>query len=254
MTTARRNTLLGAIFALLVMSVLFVYVRTWGVAEETIVRNVEARGGRDAWDDVLTVRYTGRMDVGHDTVVPFVLEQMRPERMRLEFEFGGDTVIQASNGEKGWKVEPFAGFPEPREMTAEEFAEIANFADPRGMLFEHQRRGLRASNLGRETVRGKETQKVKLASSDGAVRLVFVDLETGLESKIETTRVLRGKTYKVETFYSEWRPTPEGLMIPRRQETQTEGDPAVHVLTIESVSVNVPMERARFDPPSGTAP
>ena len=58
-----------------------------------------------------------------------------------------------------------------------------------------------------------------------------------------------GRERRVETFYHDWQET-EGLLIPRRQETRTEGNNESHFLTVETVRVNPPLDDSRFAMPA----
>jgi hypothetical protein len=78
---------------------------------------------------------------------------------------------------------------------------------------------------------------------------VYLDAESGLEIKLDALRTLRGRERRVETFYHDWQEA-EGLLIPRRQETRTEGAKESHLLTVETVRVNPPLEDSRFAMPA----
>ena len=43
--------------------------------KELVARNIEARGGAEAWGAVASLRLTGQMDLGQGMVVPYMLEQ-----------------------------------------------------------------------------------------------------------------------------------------------------------------------------------
>lgn len=218
-------------------------------ASELVARNVAARGGAAAWQAVSSLRLTGRMDVGRGMLVPYVLEQKRPAKMRLEFVFDGETAVQCSDGKTGWKVAPFRGRTTPEPMTAEELREAASSADPYGPLFDHARRRHGVALLGREPVEGKDAFKLKVTLPGGAVRWVYLDAESGLEVRVDALRKLGARERRVETYYRDWQ-AAEGLLIPRRYETRTEGVKDAHVLTVETVRVNPPLDDSRFAMPA----
>jgi hypothetical protein len=217
--------------------------------DELVARNVAARGGAEVWRAVSSLRLTGRMDVGQEMLVPYVLEQKRPRKMRLEFVFDGETAIQCSDGKSGWKIEPFRGRTTPEPMTKAELREAADSADPYGLLFDYAKRGHAVELLGREPVEGRDAYKLKVTLPGGSVRWVYLDVETGLEVRLDAMRMLAGRERRVETLYHDWQAT-EGLLIPRRQETRTEGDKKSHVLTVETVRVNPPLDDSRFAMPA----
>jgi outer membrane lipoprotein-sorting protein len=213
--------------------------------DRLVARNVAARGGAEVWRAVSSLRFTGRMDVGRGLLVPYVLEQKRPRKMRLEYVFDGETVVQASDGKTGWKLAPFRGQAKPEPLTQEELREAAASADPYGLLFDYVRRGHAVELLGREQVQGRDAFKLKVTLPGGAVRWVYVDGESGLEVKVDAMRRIAGREQRVETFYHDWK-AADGLLVPRRYETRAEGAKASHLLTVDTVLVNPPIDNARF--------
>jgi hypothetical protein len=84
----------------------------------------------------------------------------------------------------------------------------------------------------------------------GAVRTVYLDQETGLELKVESTRHLLDKDLKVDTVYSDWA-SAGGVLFPRRLTSQTEGDTKSYALEIKTIQVNPTLDASRFEPPPG---
>lgn len=216
--------------------------------DAVIAKNVEARGGADAWRAVSSLRLAGYMDLGQGMAVPYTLEQKRPGRMCLEFEFNDEMATQCVNAGGGWKLLPFRGREIPEPMSAQELREMADAAEIDGLLFDSARRGHDIELVGHEQVDGRDAVKLAVTLPGGAERSVYLDAETGLEIKIESMRVLRGEERLVETYLSDWRAT-DGLLIPRRQETRTAGDAESHFLSVDSVTVNPAIDDARFEMP-----
>jgi hypothetical protein len=252
--TRRTKTVLAAALALGALTFLFFYwphtpLGRARAVNQVVDHNVAARGGAEAWHAVSSLRLTGKMDVGKGMRVPYVLEQKRPSKMCLEFVFDGETAVQCSDGQAGWKLEPFRGRTSPEPMTEAELREVADSADLYGLLFDYAARGHTVEPLGQEPVEGRDAFKVKVTLPGGAVRWVYVDAESGLEVKVEALRTVGGRELRVDTFYYDWEAT-EGLLIPRRQRTRTEGSSEVHMLTVETVQVNPPLDDSRFAMPA----
>jgi hypothetical protein len=77
--------------------------------DEVLAKNLKAKGGLDKIKAVQTIRATGTMTVGPGMEAPFVLEEKRPNMMRLEFTLQGMTGVQAYDGKVGWQLMPFQG-------------------------------------------------------------------------------------------------------------------------------------------------
>jgi len=215
--------------------------------DELVAKNIEARGGAAAWRAVFSLQFAGRMSVGRGTFVPYVLEQMRPQKMHFEFTLNGQTFVQASDGQRGWKLAPFRS-RDPEPLTDEEVREAAPTADPYGLLFDYAARKHVIELLGHETVRGRDTYKLKVTMPGNVVRWVYLDAETGLEVKVEAMRKLRNRVRRVETYYHDWQPTG-GLLIARRHEMRTEGAKKGQTLTVAEVRVNPKFDDSRFGKP-----
>lgn len=214
-----------------------------------IARNLEARGGADAWQDVESMRMAGQMDLGGEMIVPYTLEQKRPGKMCFEFTFDGETSTQCTDGNEGWKIAPFRGRSEPQPMSELELREMADSSDPYGLLYDHRARDLDIEYLGTEQIDGRDVYKLQVTLPRGAVRWLYLDTETALDVKLEARRIIAGREYGIETFYTDWQDI-EGLLIPTRQETYTVGDEESHFLTVDSVMVNPGIEDSRFHIPA----
>jgi len=223
------------------------------LVDTLVARNIAARGSAEAWQNVTSLKMTGRMDLGQGMSVPYVLEQKRPDKMCFKFEFDKQTATQCVNGDEGWKIAPFRGRDYAEAMTKEELREMADSTDPYGLLYNYSKRDIDIEMLGHVKVGDRDAIKLKLTMDKGGVRWIYLDAETALELKMEMIRTIARRPRRVETVYSDWRIT-DGLLIARRQETTTEGDPNPHFLTVELVSVNPRIEDTTFAMPkiSGT--
>lgn len=247
---AALGTLAVVVAAFLVLDNIFGLTGGYGrVVNGLIARNVEARGGADRWRSVNSLRVSGQMDLGQGLHVPYTIEQKRPGKMCVEFEFDKQLATQCVTGDSGWKVLPFMGRPRPEAMTEAEFVEMADAAEIDGLLFDSARRGHEVSLLGTETINGREAYKLEIVLPRGATRWVYLDAETALEVKLETIRTRNGREQRIETWYSDWRET-DGLLIPRRQDSKAEGEPESHWLTVDNVAVNPSIADERFAEPA----
>lgn len=213
-----------------------------------IERNISARGGATVWRDVSSLRLSGQMDLGKGLHVPYVIEQKRPGKMCLEFIFNKEKATQCINGKTGWKILPFRGRNVAEAMTDSELKEMVDMAGIDGLLFDSDKRGHKITLAGKEQIEGRNVLKLQVILPEDAMRWVYIDEESALEIKLEMTRILRGEERIVETQYSDWRKI-DGLLIPHRQETRTEGNTKSNFVTVDSVRVNPPINDSRFTMP-----
>lgn len=258
MTLKSRNLVLLAVTLAIVATLVLLnnqYHFTGGhgkVVDALIARNIEARGGAAQWRAVSSLRFEGEMDLGQNVRAPYTLEQKRPGKMCLAFEFDGAMATQCVDGESGWKQLPFMGRDYPEAMNETELREMAGAVSVDGLLFDSDKRGYRVRLLGKEMLDNRQASKLEVTLPSGALRWVYLDDETGLEIKFQAMRSLRGQQRLMETVFSQWQ-SIDGLLFPRLQETRMVGDADSHLLTVETVSINPPIDDARFAMPLAQA-
>src|ERR1700757_214170 len=116
-------------------------------AAEVVNKNVEARGGSQAWRGVQTMTMSGSMGVGgnqratlavqpppgrrstlgmpaprpeKEVELPFVMDLARIRKQRFELKFNGDTAIQVYDGTNGWKLRPYLNRRDVEPFSPEE--------------------------------------------------------------------------------------------------------------------------------------
>lgn len=217
--------------------------------EAIVARNVAARGGLDAWRAVRSLRMSGRMDVGQGLQAPFTLQLKRPRKMRLEFVFDGQMVVQAYDGNAGWKRQPYLGRGGFALMDAEELERAAAQAELEGPLIDYRAKGHAVELVGQEVVEDREAFKLEVNLSTGAVRHLYLDAETFLEVKVDGTRQIRGEEKTLETFFRDYKRVG-GLLVPHTLETRLDGAPSSQSLLVDAVELNPKLADGLFAPPA----
>ena len=225
--------------------------------DEIIAKNIEARGGMQALKAANTMRMSGRMTVGPGLEAPFVLEQKRPNRMRLDITFQGMTGTQAYDGGSAWMVMPFMGKKDPEKVPDEEAQAFSEQADFDGILVDYKDKGHTVELLGKEPVEGSEAYKLKVTLKDGAIRYIYLDADAFLEIRTEGKRKIRGSEVEGESSIGDYKEVA-GLMMPHAVESGAKGSPQKQKITIDQIEINVPIDDARFVmpevKPEGPAP
>jgi len=252
-------------------------------AAEIVNKNVEARGGLQAWRAVQTMTMSGSMGVGgnrratlavpptgrkltlglpaprpeKEMELPFVMELARPHKQRFELKFNGETAIQVYDGANGWKLRPFLNRRDEEPFTSEEMKLASRQADLDGPLVDYAAKGTKIELVGIEKVENRNTYKVKLTTKDGNSTNVWIDAQTFLETKIEgQPRLLDGTYRPVEVYFRDYRPV-DGLLIPFVLETKVlpvaktatglrDTPVPVERITMEKVVVNPKLDESLF--------
>jgi hypothetical protein len=256
-------------------------------ATQIVEKHVAARGGLAAWRAVQTLSVSGKLDAGiGDSVarsiamarggpgasvkrigaaalaaqagkpaeaqqvqLPFRLEVKRPGRSRLEIDFAGKTAVQVFDGEHGWKFRPYLNRDDVEPFTADEAKSEAGRADLEDPLFDYGAKGSQVALDGMEPVDGHNAYRLKVTRKDGEVQHIWIDAQSFLDVKVQgTARRMDGRMHNVFVYQRDFR-SVKGLMVPHQLTTAVEGYPGVHKLVVELVTVNPPLDDARFAKP-----
>jgi outer membrane lipoprotein-sorting protein len=218
-------------------------------AEELVKKNIEARGGLEKLQAVKSLRMTGTMSLGNEAAAPTVLEFQRPAKVRWQFTVDGHTAIQAYDGKTAWVILPFGGDTEPHEMSAEDRKGIALQADIDGPLVDAEKKGNTITLVGREKPDGRDAWKLKITTSDGEERYVFLDAKTYLQFLTVTERTVEGRKIEIVNRIGDYRDV-DGVKLPHSFEAGAEGVPESQVLHFDKIELNVPIDDSRFAMPS----
>jgi hypothetical protein len=232
-------------------------------AAQIVEKNVAARGGLSAWHGVQSMTWKGKLGAGatvyevaaggklktqqrDEALLPYTLEFKRPLKSRLEIQFNGQTAVQVFDGAQGWKQRPYLGRRNWDAYSPEELKQAVAEPGLDGLLIDHAARGARVELVGSEKVEDRDTYKLKVTLSGGQVRHVWVDKKTFLEAKVDgVPRRLDGKPHNVEIYLREFKPEG-GIVIPHVIETRVLGLRKAERITVETVTVNPPLDNARF--------
>jgi len=240
--------------------------------EDIVARNVQARGGLDAWRAVTTLSERGRLEHGQikgpksrhgtpsspgvgalDQPVPYLLEFKRPHRMRLEMSLGDLKALQLFDGKQGWTVQPSARGPVVHNYTPAESAQMAAQLDPEGPLIDAAAKGTKVALEAMENVEGHPSYRLALTLADGQQRHVWVDAKTFLDVKIDGTRMIEGRLFAAQTYFYDWKAVG-GLTLPHRVETAVHDVRSSTRIIVDRVLVNEPIDDAQFSLPPLSLP
>ena len=215
-------------------------------ADELVARNLAARGGADKLASLNTAKLTGSLTLqGMD--VPFTMLTKRPNKMRQEMTMQGGTIVQASDGQTVWAINPMMGGAEPRVIEGPQADMVKNQALFDGPLVGYKERGDTLEVVGPAEVDGAKGWKLKLTRKDGQAMHIVLDAESGLERQWIATMDQNGLTMEISTTLSDYQPT-DGVQVARAIRTMMDGQ-QVASLTFSSVEFNVPVDDAVFSMP-----
>ena len=257
-------------------------------AAEIVNKNIEARGGLQAWRAVQSLSMEGKMGVGgnkraamspelpppgkkmaqipsdprpkEEVQLPFTMYLQRPHKERVELLFNGKKAIQVYDGDNGWKLRPYLNRLEVETYSANELKISSTQAELDGYLVDYASKGTRLELEGMEKVENRDDYKLKLTLKTGQQMHLWIDAQTYLETKVEgQPRVLDDVKHQVEVYYRDYRAV-NGLKIPFTLETRVlpAGGPNDRIIqnpvppekiSIDKVTVNPKLDASLFTKP-----
>jgi hypothetical protein len=217
--------------------------------EEIVARHAEALGGIDRLRAIQSVRMRGKVTAGGGREALVVREVLRPDKIRTEFTVQGVTGVYAFDGERGWKVSPFEGSYAPVLMEDEEATQAADQADIEGPLVDWKAKGHQVALLGKETLDGHDAHKLEVTLRSGRVLYQYLDAESFLRVRAQSTRLVRGQQVEIETTFDDYREV-HGIFFPHSIATGASGRPRRLEIQVEEIEVNPPLDPSDFQVPA----
>ena len=107
-------------------------------AAEIVAKNVDTRGGLEAWRKIQTMVWTGHIESANVPApgrqfsgLKFTLEQKRPNKTRMEIVAAGEKSVRVFGGAQGWRLRLAHGQPQVQPFTPQElkFAQAGHGID-----------------------------------------------------------------------------------------------------------------------------
>ena len=216
-------------------------------ADELVAKNIEAKGGASALNNLQTLRSTGKLlvPVQGQIELGYLQTKKRPDEVRTEASLQGMTQIEAYDGKDGWKVSPFFGRKDPERMSADDVKALVEDTEIDGPLADWKTKGSTVEYLGVEDVDGTPAHKLKVVRKNGDVSFVYLDPDHFLEIRIVTQRVRHGAHEEVETDLGDYEKAG-GVFVPTSIEVGRKGSQDKQVVVVDKVEANVPVDDTIF--------
>jgi len=218
-------------------------------ADDIIARSIEARGGLAALEARETVRMTAMVERPLDGLrYSMTIFRKRPAFYRVEYRSGDTIVVQATDGETAWWVNPLAGVAEPTAMAVTQASAFNRQAHIDASLQGLLPAGSAAHLVGRVDEDGVELLRVEITHADGSVVTNYYNPDTYLVQKSARMQETADGIQEVVTLFSDYRDV-DGVLYSFRAEQQI-ADTTVSITTWEAFEANVPMDEELFSMPT----
>lgn len=216
-------------------------------ADEVIAKNIEARGGAEAFKNMKDVEVEGTLSGMGGMEMDVLMKWKRPNMVRMEMNIQGQTIVQAYDGETAWMIVPMTGNTDPQEMPEDAAQQIREQADYEGALIDYKEKGHTAEYLGLEDVEGTPAHKIKLTKANGDVDIYYLDADAFVEIKSIWKREFQGQPVDVEITYGDYKEVG-GLMMPHSLESEIPGQ-GTSVITLKEIQINPGLDAEIFAMP-----
>jgi hypothetical protein len=210
--------------------------------------HLEAIGGRARMAALHGLRMSGVVLVGEKRL-RFTMIAARPDRVRLETENNGRTLVDASDGvEPAWEFDTGNWPPRYHEMNtaaAKSFTADAEFDDP---LIAGPARGFALDYAGETEVDGQKYLRVLVTKNLVETFSLLIDEETYfIVMRVEERTTTAGRRRKIVTRYDDFRPV-EGVLLPHRVTLLTDGQVEQQMI-MEKIETNPELTPETFTRP-----
>lgn len=228
-------------------------------ADEVINKYLENIGGKENLKKINSATFTGKIDFG-GMVIPFVRSQSSSGLSMTKADVQGHSFYQeVFDGETLWGTNQItmAAEKSDSETTANFKNNINDFPDP---LLDYKEKGYTVELIGKETIEGVPTFKIKLVKEpimvDGQkiddVSYYYFDTENYVPILMEQElNSGPGKGMNLQIKFSDYQEV-DGVYFAFSMNQGVKGQPGGQLITITDVKLNQPMDKAMFAFPAST--
>jgi hypothetical protein len=221
--------------------------------DELVSKNIKAKGGEAALQAIHSIRFEGRLLVNNDQIeLAFTQTKERPDKVRTDAVLQGMTLVQAYNGNSGWKIFPFQGRKDPEKMSADEAKSLVEDAEIGGPLENWKAQGKTVTYLGTEDIDGTVAHKLKVERKNGDISYVYLDPDYFLEIRIDDQRTEQGARVDVESDLGDYEKV-NGVYFPFSIESGPKDSSDKQKTIIEKGQANLPIDDSIFQFPANAA-
>ena len=212
--------------------------------DEIIDNYFENTGGIDQWRKLKGVKMSAKLSQ-QGMEIPIEIIQMQGGKQMQIINFQGQSIkAQVFDGEVSWGINMMSQKPEKSDQETTDNLKLDNNDFPDSFM-DYKSKGYKAELIGKETVDGTETFKVKLTKEpktvDGKkeddITFYFFDTENYVPIAIQTeVREGPGKGMIMEITMSDYQEV-EGLYFPFSQTQGIKDQPSIPLI-IDSIELN----------------
>lgn len=211
--------------------------------DKILAKYFDAIGGRAKWNDVKTLKYTGKMH-SMGKLFQMAIVYKRPDKCRIDFSLGHIYFIQSYDGKEAWKYNPTTQGSQPEMLQGDDAKSLQETCDFDGPLIDYNAKGVKTELIGKETIGGREAYNVKITFPSGNIDNYYLDTKTYLPFMIKGTTKRTGKVVPSTTTIDQYIDTG-GVVIPYYFKFEAEGEDSEEI-NVSTVELNPALEDSVF--------
>jgi len=206
----------------------------------------DAIGGRAKWNDVKTLKYTGKMR-SMGKLFQMAIVYKRPDKCRIDFSLGHIYFIQSYDGNEAWKFNPTTEGSKPEILEGDDAMSLKETCDFDGPLIDPASKGVKTELIGKENIGGREAYNVKITFPSGNTDNYYLDTKTYLPFMVKGTTKRAGNVVPSTTIIDQYIDTG-GVVIPYYFKFEAEGEDSEEI-NVSTVELNPTIEDSVFSFP-----
>ena len=216
-----------------------------GDVHEIVAKHVAAKGGRDAWDAIRSLRLSGEF-TSFSKVSPFTMYRTRDRKYHMDHMWGDKPVVIGFDGQTPWWDNRFSGIKGARKIIGIDRAVLERDLDFATPLFDLEAAGHTVTLLGLQDLEGQEVIAVELERADESKETWYLDPSSYLEVARDSPGSDFGRPMTQRTFFDNFQEVAD-VMIPHTTETQWYT--RHRIIDAHTIEANVEIDDALFSMP-----
>jgi len=214
-------------------------------AEEIIAKNVEAKGGKAAWQAIESIKMTGNF-TAFSKVKPFTLHRKRDNLYHLDHMLGDELAIIGYDGETYWWENTFFQEGATKVTGEADLAVLQRDIEFETPMLTYPENGFKITLSSETDLEGEPAIALSVDRGDESVETWYLHPETYLEFARVSPGSDFGRPMPQTTYFEDFRDVG-GAMIAHFSETQWYTRD--RVMEVHDVEVNLDIDDALFGIP-----
>jgi len=216
---------------------------------DEIMTNAVKAMNKQALDNIQTFIITGSQFVAaQGEQIPITYKLKRPDKVRIEIEYMGNTIIQSYDGKKAWMVNPLTGSKDKRNLpdnAKDQFLQIFDLLT--SPLSKYGEEGYKFEYDGKESINDNNYIKVKMTDKENDVITIYIDEITNWFYKFSTVMEKDGEKNTLEYVFEE-KTKVGGAIVPTVIEIKINGETQM-AYNFDEYEINVELDDKIFEKP-----